>query len=822
MGNWRIVVPEATTNYVLNPSAETSGNYAAHNSATISLDTAQARQGDYCYLVTTGGTNRGINLTLASLAAADHAVTFYCYGTITGTLQCSTNAGANYNDAAIVGGSTGGWVRYYANIPSAQASGSAALIIRNTANENFRLDAIQIEAKTAYYTTYIDGDQPGGRWSGLRHASTSTRDVAYRSGGRVRDLDTDYGVRVLQVPGFGVPPIINHTRELALQPGAVHQGYKVGVRQLVLQFDLHATTLAGLHGRRQDLIDLIKPDAVRNAQPVTIVYTGANAGRSVWGEFYYGGGLEGTTITGGGNWIEGSGSPVNVPVTLLGTDPYWREDDRQTATLDYQDTLTSAYAARRVSKQWVAMGSGFNGAVNAIVVDRIRNRVYYGGAFTTGNAVTVNRITYWNGTTFVAMDSGVNGAVYALALAPNGDLYVAGAFTTCGAAASACKGLARWNVSAGTWSALNPGTATFTSVNTVAAVYTYSAFGVPLTRVYVGGVFTDWGGAGAADYIASSDDNGSTWSGVGTSPFTSTDYPSRGRAMVVAPNGSLYVGSDGTTTSALRAWNGSAWSTVAAADNLGSPSFVRALCFDKSGNLYFMGRWFTLNSVYVSNLAYYNGTGIISAAALVAAVASGPYQIDIDSGGNLYVPMARPSLADPVYWGAGNYHLIWNGSRFFPADIYDVTEYAPCIEIADDDTVYLGVDTSYTWPVAGMTTVTNNGTADCGVEITIIGPSSDYCYVNRVENITGAVKLDFAFAMGSGETVSVSTLPQARKVSSTLGRDLSSQPLSSSDYTSFVLLPGSNTIGALIAGTVTGVVCLMHWTPRHWAIDGPA
>jgi hypothetical protein len=338
-----IIVPEAGTNYVLNPSAEATGNFAAHNGATVTQSTTYARFGVYSYSVVLGATNRGINLTLSALANAIHNVSVYVRGTITGTLQASLNAGSNYNAMSIVGGVSGGWVRYQVQISAAQANGSTALIIRDTANDGtIYADAVQVEQTSGYYTTYLDGDRPGAfvgayRWSGLRHGSTSTRSAQERGGGRERDLYDDYGIGLWrrEYRGLGIPPIVNNTQPFALQPGDAFQNYKIQTRTIDLKLEIEGSSYQNMHQKRQDLIDLIKPGLTRDSQPFTLVFKIPDASggidKKAYARFRY---------QSGGELVNLVGAMTEQPVLqLLAVDPLWQEDNQETAALDFQDTL---------------------------------------------------------------------------------------------------------------------------------------------------------------------------------------------------------------------------------------------------------------------------------------------------------------------------------------------------------------------------------------------------------------------------------------------------------------------------------------------------
>jgi hypothetical protein len=73
-------------------------------------------------------------------------------------------------------------------------------------------------------------------------------------------------------------------------------------------------------------------------------------------------------------------------------------------------------------------GTGLNAEGRGVEVDSA-GRVWVVGDFTTANGVTVNRVTYWNGTTFVAIGTGANDWIYDIAIDQSDNCYIAGWFT---------------------------------------------------------------------------------------------------------------------------------------------------------------------------------------------------------------------------------------------------------------------------------------------------------------------------------------------------------------------------------------------------------
>src|SRR5262245_47543562 len=119
-GFWAITDPEQQTNYVLNPVAGTTGNFAALAGATVTRDTTYAYLGLYCYKIVPGGTNRGMTLTLSALTNAIHGAQVYVRGNAAATIQMALDGATWTNTVSVIGGKTGGWVRYANQIPAAQ------------------------------------------------------------------------------------------------------------------------------------------------------------------------------------------------------------------------------------------------------------------------------------------------------------------------------------------------------------------------------------------------------------------------------------------------------------------------------------------------------------------------------------------------------------------------------------------------------------------------------------------------------------------------------------------------------------------------------
>ena len=178
MSDWKYIKPEATTNYVKNPSAETTGNFAAEGGTTVTRSTTYSHYGLYSYRVQCNNNNEGAEITLSALSNAIHYVTLRVRGTLPAAWDWSLDD-ATYNAPTLIEAIDGDWDLYGFEFPAAQANGSTKLSIHQNGagSGDFYLDGIQVEQKDDYHTTYCDGTQSGCEWNGAEHATTGV-DVA--------------------------------------------------------------------------------------------------------------------------------------------------------------------------------------------------------------------------------------------------------------------------------------------------------------------------------------------------------------------------------------------------------------------------------------------------------------------------------------------------------------------------------------------------------------------------------------------------------------------------------------------------------------------
>lgn len=803
-----VIRPYARTNIVTNPSAETNTTGYTAVGGSIARSTTEQYHGAYSIAVTpsAGSNSDGVFFGSVSLTSGTtYAYSCKFKGSAGRQYKISIATTGAVDLVAVTFTATGRWQWVY-GFWTETSSTSRRFYIRKNAHADssvFYVDGLQIEAcgsEGVFVTTYIDGDQrsvlPAGQfpppygWTGTPHASTSYRTAQTRDGGRVMNFDL-FNLLITAVVGLGIATPSHIVMQQGYSDGASYQTSVVPSRELRVQARFNTKSDIQLKQQRAAFGAAIGLDATAPRQPLALLYQ-EYKGREPIGAVgkiiaSLGPGMEGRwentigedvdlrfhqwlpfihTRDGGAALTQSETITVSNVSNLMyrnasgdwskladfsGTDGVVDAIQHPDGTWYVTGAFTSigGTSANRIARYdpvagtFSALGTGLSGQGNRLFIDPQGN-VYVGGNFATANGVTVNNITYWNGTTFVALGSGgtkgVNNTVNGIAMNSAGTLYVTGQFTTAGGGAAA--GIASLT-SAGTWAALSTGLTGSTGFGFGLTT------GLNGTDIYVGGDFTTAGGVSAADIAKW---NGSAFEALGSG--VNGDV----RNVITAPNGDIYASGDfttagGITVNYIARWNGTQWSALG--QGITTATFANRMRIGFDGLLYVGGSFSAVNGITTADaFAAWNGSAWILP--------------DVDMAGT---PQA-------VGMASGRRGELMIG--FFSGTASD------------------GV-------AAQLNTLTNDGTALTYPTITITGPSSSTSRLHTIRSYTTGAILSFNLTIFANEIITITTGPDAISVTSNNRGDLSNTVLPGSAAT-LGLLRGDNSISVLITGgTVTTV-----------------
>jgi len=449
------------------------------------------------------------------------------------------------------------------------------------------------------------------------------------------------------------------------------------------------------------------------------------------------------------------------------------------------------------------MGTGAATAGVETVATSLSGIVYVGGIFSAMGGITNTRgIAQWSTITqaWTAMGTGAAGAgttVYAIAVAPNGDVYVGGDFTGMGGVALTSQ-LAKWNGSA--WSSI-----------TAAGVPNGSIQGLAfdsLGNLYATGFFTSIN-AVAANRIAKMTTAG-VWSAL------STGLNGAGYCLAIDTANNVYVGGTFTlaggiaNTIRIAKWSGSAFTPLGG----GLDDTVRSLAFDSAGGLYVAGSFLNTGAIALVRIARWNG-------AQYTQLSSGANAAVSKVGWNateqrLYVGGAFTVAGGVTFPDA---FAIWNGSAFvFPDVDLPASSIVNGFAFGVDGVLYLGFSQLGTATVGGVTTVTVLGTARSYPTIRLTGPTGGApARVWNAINVTTNRAIYMNYLMQVSESATLTLKPDAISFISTVQGNVANTLLPGSNVADFFLAPGANTIQFLSADST--VVATLFYRPAFASLD---
>lgn len=556
----QFVVPAELTNYPYNPSAESAGNYTAVGVPTLSRDSTVSRQvaadSTYSYKLVTGVANQGVQLTTAALPSTNIYCSAWVYvGSGSPAIRFKINA---TTITPTLYETDGAWSWYVTDTPftSGQAGSQTAVqVLDATGSSTFYVDDVMV---TTSLCRSFHGSYPNCRWNGIAHQSTSlckrrTDDgkANTKSGGVLYDFDDSTIFLLSAYLGFGLPDIEHQTRD-TVDAGKIYQSSQLAARVMALSFTMVASTQALRHSRRATLIDYVQPgDTFVLRYRGNATFRGGSADVQEI-ECYYQKGLE-------GNFEMFGAERLNL--TLTAYDPHFTPATATATSLTMAVSATlSRTLVRTYDSGWSCPGGGPGADIYAITVSP-RGHVFAGGdnavygwnwatstwdsigtltggnadayglacdpsgaylyvvgSFTSAGGTAANHIARYTiptstagvtGGTWAALGTAAGGAgalIRCVAVAPNGDVYVGGDFTTLNAAAVSATNIGKWSPTNSAWTALGPNsvTGTSTAVHCMAITSKY---------LYFGGVFDTVGAVAAPGGFSVSNTTGSLSSG---------------------------------------------------------------------------------------------------------------------------------------------------------------------------------------------------------------------------------------------------------------------------------------------------------------------
>ena len=800
-----VIVPIARTNLVTNPSVETAiTGYTAVGSVASVDRAAGAPSYHGAYGLVASLSNPGptdgfyygpIALTSGQLYAVSCKFKSPSIG-LKYKLSVATTAGVDLVSYRFRAAGVWQWIWLYHKETS--TTNRRIYLLKDDATTDaisaFYADGFQCEAINAgeFVSTFIDGDQvglvpnqypPAYGWTGTPHASTSYRIGQTRAGGYVVSFKS-LGFLLTAIIGLGPATPDHQALTFAQLDGGQYENTLKPPRQFSAVGRWAGYTPTELDAGQAVLGALLDRDLVGQRQPLVLTTQACNCttpiGEIVQVQALYQQGLEGNIQE-----LPSASGPISFTQYLpmvLGHD--------QGVALDVQDSITSygGILYKPPGGTWAKLGVGTNGSVEAIVVAP-SGLVYVGGIFTDAGGSGADYLAVWNpqAATWAVVKSAtsIGNTVHALALAPNGNLYIGGAFTNADGIAAADY-IVMYNPTANTFSAL--GTGMNDVVNALAVA--------PDGTLYATGNFTTAGG-GAAARVAKW--NGSAWSAMGTG------FASPGQALVVAPNGTLYAGGDFTNGGGvaaadyIAAWNGSAWSGL----STGMDNSVNALAIGLDGTLYAGGIFTTAGGVTAGGIAAWNGVQWRQLGSGFASPGTDtPNAMAVQANGTLLIASSG-SVTDPGTPGA---FFQWNGSAYTTLGI-TASSSGDAVTIAPDGTIYAGV--SGTILAGGVATATNSGTAYAYPRLIINGPSSGTSRIYELDNLTTGASIYLNLTMSAGETAVLNLDPKNVTFVSSFQGNIISKILPGSQTTNFLLQKGSNTI--LFFAASSTVTAVLQW-----------
>lgn len=805
-GYFSIIVPEARTNLVTNPSVETNATgYTAISGATLARSTLYQQRGVYSLKITPGLAGESgayFTTTLTANTVYSFSADVLGHAGVGYVLKIADPAGNIISQKKFTG--TGAWARV-ACTGQTRGGGAHRLTLAkdgSTSRMDIYTDGWQCEAG-AYPTTYLDGDMTGFvrqradyRWTGTPHASTSTRSGMTRHGGRAMLL-AQLGFQLLSVVGLGMPPVEPVTIEFANLDGENFQNATITSRPFTMVGQVNGASQLELQNRKLALIAALRLDNVKPRQPLVLLYQYADSCGNVSGDVLrltcsYTGGMEGQFDN---HHAEALALQFRMHLPLIMT------DNERGQALNFQSQIASAnyLAMRQDDGSWIGFSS--NDDVLDVVFNPIDGNFLLAGEFSVISGVAANGIAQ------ITPERSIAGYGTAAAFKSNR-----------------------------VQNTVDSGTFAFIDYNAKDLIFKYSNgiitqigdsnsdvqdLDIDISgNIFVAGKFSAILPGGIRRNVAYLAPGAASWTDRSTDAGTGGDW-----RILCAENNNVYASTNGAIQYIYmlenNVWTSDAsWQKIAYAAEGASPQAFHSMAFGRDGKLYIGGEFtqfglsaLDLTSIQANNCAVFNGT---TWSALGDGLNGVVRSVVALNDGILFVGSftnAGPINSIPSPLAFYSYGGVWT---YFDIDLPG----SPNVNAADVDTaeqIVIAYSTAGTATVAATNTITNSGDAPAAPIIKITGAG----VVWNIRNVTTGDVIYFDLTLQDNEQVTLDLTPGNISFTSNFRGNIISTVLPGSNLTTFNLLPGVNTISVFIGGTTTSNTnATMTWRETWHSIDG--
>ncbi len=412
---WHIIEPIANRNEFTHPLPWTTDGFTAIGGATIETSTERMRNGGPVLKVTGSGVT---HTAISNLEAGK----WYSFGV-------DIWAAENSEIRLSISGTSetfkvnGQWRR--CDMDFQATSEKVPKIEMIAGSGSFYADRFSIQHGKGPWTWFcgfgFDADSAEHfAWEGAPWASASIHTGLDRRAGRLIDLDDLF--MVSEAIGFGMAPI-NLRRTDVLTGGAVPQGYTTESRDFSLIGTIQGKDRVELFQKRKKLSMLIRPDAL-DGQPLNLLHqfvdatTGEPLSEQVTIECRYKDGLRDAPKY---------ATVADDVITFEAHLGYFYANAMDGYRLGEKVPLESNNVImKRKTGEWVAR-PGLDGEVRCLAEDNA-GRIWAGGDFT--GKIAYSRGDAWQVPKTAYGGIAPNGAVRAIAITPDNQVFFGGDFTT--------------------------------------------------------------------------------------------------------------------------------------------------------------------------------------------------------------------------------------------------------------------------------------------------------------------------------------------------------------------------------------------------------